>query len=83
MNMRLDVVVRDTVGLTGTKIITSFINERRNLENSSPNTGIIIVENPKSRLLKPYNIMVREDYYFALNQEWENLSTSSKNKKIK
>jgi len=33
MNMRLDVVVKDIVGLTGTKIITSFYQVKNQVKN--------------------------------------------------
>ena len=70
MNMRLDVVVSDIVGLTGTKIITAFLNGEK--------SGKKLAEfrhyncrKPQSELAKALQYNGREDYFFALKQEWE------------
>jgi len=70
MNMRLDVVVKDIVGLTGTKIITAFIEGEK--------SGKILAKNRHYNCRKSANEIGRalqyngrEDYFFALKQEWE------------
>ena len=70
MNMRLDVVVRDTVGLTGTKIITSFINGEKSGEQLAKHRHHNC-RKPEVEIAKALQYNGREDYYFALNQEWE------------
>ena len=69
MNMRLDVVVKDVVGLTGTKIISDFINGER--------SGIELAKNrhyncrkPEEEIAKALQYNGREDYMFALKHEW-------------
>lgn len=70
MNMRLDVVVKDIVGLTGTKIITAFV--------AGENSGKELAKHrhynckkPESEIAKALQYNGREDYFFALKQEWE------------
>lgn len=70
MNMRLDVVVKDIVGLTGTKIITAFIEGEK--------SGKVLAENrhyncrkSTAEIGKALQYNGREDYFFALKQEWE------------
>ena len=70
MNMRLDVVVSDIVGLTGTKIITAFLNGEK--------SGKKLAEfrhyncrKPQSELAKALQYNGRDDFLFALKQEWE------------
>ena len=70
MNMRLDVVVKDIVGLTGTKIITAFINGEK--------SGVELAKyrhyncrKSENEIAKALQYNKREDYYFALTQEWE------------
>jgi len=70
MNMRLDVVVKDIVGLTGTKIITAFI--------AGEKSGKVLAQNrhyncrkSEEEISKALQYNGREDYYFALKQEWE------------
>lgn len=70
MNMRLDVVVKDVVGLTGTKIITDFIAGER--------SGKILAKNrhyncrkPEEEIAKALQYNGRDDFMFALNHEWE------------
>lgn len=70
MNMRLDVVVNDIVGETGTKIITAFL--------SGEHSGINLAEHrhyncrkSKEEIAKALEYNGREDYLFALKQEWD------------
>lgn len=69
MNMRLDVVVNDIVGLTGTKIITDFINGETLGKELAKHRHY---NNKKSEeeIAKALEYNGREDYYFALKQEW-------------
>jgi transposase len=69
MNMRLDVVVKDIVGLTGTRIISSFINGEKD--------GKVLAKNrhrnchkSEEEIAKALQYNGREDYCFALKQEW-------------
>ncbi len=69
MNMRLDVVVNDSVGLTGTKIINDFVKGEK--------SGIKLAKNrhynckkSEGEIAKALQYNGREDYYFALQQEW-------------
>jgi len=69
MNMRLDVVVNDIVGLTGTKIINDFVKGEK--------SGIKLAKNrhynckkSEGEIAKALQYNGREDYYFALQQEW-------------
>jgi len=70
MNMRLDVVVKDIAGLTGTKIITAFINGEK--------SGVELAKyrhyncrKSEKEIAKALQYNKREDYFFALTQEWE------------
>jgi transposase len=70
MNMRLDVVVNDIVGETGTKIIMAFL--------SGEHSGINLAEHrhyncrkSKEEIAKALEYNGREDYLFALKQEWD------------
>lgn len=70
MNMRLDVVVNDVVGLTGTKIITAFIAG----ETSGKNLAQFRHYNcrkSEEEIGKALQYNGRADYLFALKQEWE------------
>jgi transposase len=69
MNMRLDIVVNDIVGLTGKKIISDFVNGEK--------SGIKLakhrhynVKKSEEEIAKALQYNGREDYYFALKQEW-------------
>lgn len=69
MNMRLDVVVRDTVGKTGTKIIEQFLAGEKD--------GKVLAQNrdanckkKEAEMAKALQYNGRTDYYFALKQEW-------------
>lgn len=70
MNMRLDVVVRDIVGKTGTKIIEQFIGGEKD--------GKILAKNrdgnckkSEAEIAKALQYNGRTDFYFALKQEWD------------
>ena len=70
MNMRLDVVVNDIVGLTGTKIISAFIAG----ETSGKKLAQYRHYNcrkPEDEIAKALQYNGRADYLFALKQEWE------------
>ena len=70
MNMRLDVVVNDTVGLTGTKIITDFVKgETKGIELAKHRH--YNCRKSEQEIAKALQYNGREDYYFALKQEWD------------
>ncbi len=70
MNMRLDVVVADTVGLTGTKIISSFIAGEKSGKKLAKHRHYNC-RKPEQEIAKALQYNGREDYFFALKQEWE------------
>lgn len=70
MNMRLDVVVKDIVGLTGTKIITSFISGEKSGKKLAENRHYNCRKST-AEIGKALQYNGREDYFFALKQEWE------------
>ena len=70
MNMRLDVVVKDIVGLTGTKIITDFVNGEKSGEELAKHRHYNC-RKPEEEIAKALQYNGREDYYFALQQEWD------------
>lgn len=70
MNMRLDIVVSDIVGLTGTKIITAFINGEKSGEKLAEYRHYNC-RKPQSEIAKALQYNGRNDYFFALKQEWE------------
>src|SRR5699024_8025008 len=69
MNMRLDVVVNDIVGLTGSGIIEAFINgqiqgkELAKLRHYN-------CKKSEEEIAKALQYNGRNDYLFALKQEW-------------
>lgn len=70
MNMRLDIVVNDTVGLTGTKIINDFVKgETRGIELAKHRH--FNCRKSEKEIAKALQYNGREDYYFALKQEWD------------
>ncbi|WP_245545455.1 IS110 family transposase [Fluviicola taffensis] len=70
MNMRLEVVVRDIVGLTGTSIIEAFVNgEYNGTELAKLRHGNCRKSEDEIARALQYNN--RQDYLFALKQEWE------------
>ena len=70
MNMRLDVVVKDIVGLTGTKIITEFIAGERSGKKLAENRHYNCRKS-EQEISKALQYNGREDYMFALKHEWE------------
>jgi transposase len=69
MNMRLDVVVKDIVGLTGTKIISDFIAGERSGKKLAMNRHYNC-RKPEEEIAKALQYNGREDYMFALKHEW-------------
>ena len=69
MNMRLDVVVKDVVGLTGTKIISAFIAGEKSGEALAKNRHYNC-RKPEKEIAKALQYNGREDYMFALKHEW-------------
>src|SRR5680860_666397 len=69
MNMRLDVVVNDIVGLTGTNIINDFINGEKSGKALAKHRHHNIKKS-EDEIAKALQYNGREDYYFALKQEW-------------
>jgi transposase len=69
MNMRLDVVVRDIVGETGTKIINAFIAGEKDGKVLAANRHYNCKKS-ENEIAKALQYNGREDYYFALKQEW-------------
>jgi len=69
MNMRLDVVVKDIVGLTGTKIITDFVNGEKLGEKLAKHRHYNCRKS-EQEIAKALQYNGREDYFFALQQEW-------------
>jgi len=70
MNMRLDVVVNDIVGLTGIKIITAFIDGETKGTNLAKYRHYNC-RKPEEEIAKALQYNGRADYLFALKQEWE------------
>lgn len=70
MNMRLDVVVRDIVGLTGSAIIEAFVNgEQDGTELAKLRHGNC--RKSEAEIAKALQYNGRKDYLFTLKQEWE------------
>lgn len=69
MNMRLDVVVNDIVGLTGVKIILDFIAGERSGKELAKNRHYNC-RKPEEEIAKALQYNGREDYMFALKHEW-------------
>lgn len=70
MNLRLDVVVNDIVGLTGQKIITSFIAGEKSGKELAKHRHYNIRKS-EEEISKALQYNGREDYFFALKQEWK------------
>lgn len=70
MNLRLDVVVNDIVGLTGKKIISAFIGGEKSGEELAKHRHYNIKKSEKE-IAKALQYNGREDYFFALKQEWK------------
>ena len=69
MNMRLDIVVRDIVGETGSKIITDFLSGNKDGKKLAQNRHYNCRKS-ESEIAKALQYNGREDYSFALKQEW-------------
>jgi hypothetical protein len=70
MNLRLDVVVSDIVGLTGKKIIAEFVSgqtEGRELAKHRHYN----CRKSEGEIAKALQYNGRADYYFAMKQEWK------------
>jgi transposase len=70
MNMRLDVVVKDIVGLTGIKIISDFIAGERSGKALAKNRHYNC-HKPEEEIAKALQYNGRDDYMFALKHEWD------------
>lgn len=70
MNMRLEIVVRDIVGLTGSSIIEAFVTGEENGEELAKlRHGNC--RKSEAEIAKALQYNGRKDYLFALKQEWE------------
>jgi transposase len=69
MNMRLEVVVKDIVGLTGTAIIKAFINGETDGKKLAANRHYNCKKS-ETEIAKALQYNGRKDYLFALQQEW-------------
>ena len=70
MNLRLDVVVKDIVGETGTKIISAFIAGERSGKKLAENRHYNCRKS-EEEIAKALQFNGRADYMFALKHEWE------------
>ena len=69
MNMRLEVVVRDEVGLTGSSIIEAFLNGEHQGEDLAK-LRHYNCRKSEEEIAKALQFNGRKDYLFALQQEW-------------
>ncbi len=69
MNLRLDVVVNDIVGLTGKKIISAFVAGEESGKELAKHRHYNIRKS-EEEIAKALQYNGRKDYYFALKQEW-------------
>ena len=70
MNMRLEVVVRDIVGLTGSCIIEAFLNGEYRGEELAK-LRHYNCRKSEEEIAKALQFNGRKDYLFALKQEWD------------
>ena len=70
MNMRLEVVVRDIVGLTGSCIIEAFLNGEYRGEELAK-LRHYNCRKSEEEIAKALQFNGRKDYLFALQQEWD------------
>ena len=70
MNMRLEVVVRDIVGLTGSSIIEAFLGGQHNGEELAK-LRHYNCRKSEEEIAKALQFNGRKDYLFALQQEWD------------
>lgn len=69
MNMRLEVVVRDVVGLTGSSIIEAFLKGEHQGEDLAK-LRHYNCRKSEEEIAKALQFNGRKDYLFALQQEW-------------
>lgn len=69
MNMRLEVVVKDIIGLTGTAIIKAFIGGETDGKKLAANRHYNCKKS-ETEIAKALQYNGRKDYLFALQQEW-------------
>ena len=69
MNMRLEVVVMDIVGLTGSCIIEAFLNGEHKGEELAK-LRHYNCRKSEEEIAKALQFNGRKDYLFALQQEW-------------
>lgn len=69
MNMRLEVVVKDIVGETGSKIITAFMAGEKDGKKLAANRHYNCRKS-EAEIAKALQYNGRQDYLFALQQEW-------------
>jgi transposase len=70
MNMRLEVVVRDIAGLTGTAIIEAFLSGQHSGEGLA-RLRHFNCKKSENEIAKALQYNGRNDYLFALSQEWD------------
>ena len=70
MNLRLDIVVKDIVGLTGTKIISAFLAGEKSGQELAKHRHHNCRKS-EEELAKALQYNGRDDYFFALKQEWK------------
>ena len=70
MNVRLDIVLNAIVGLTGKKIISAFIAGEKSGKELAKHRHYNI-RKPEEEIAKALQYNGREDYFFALKQEWK------------
>jgi len=70
MNMRLEVVVRDIVGLTGSCIIEAFLNGEHKGEELAK-LRHYNCRKSEEEIAKALQFNGRKDYLFSLKQEWD------------
>ena len=80
MNMRLEVVVRDTVGLTGSTIIQAFLNGEQEGLNLAK-LRHFNCKKSEEEIAKALQYNGRKDYLFALQQEWNSYQHLQNQKK--
>lgn len=69
MNLRLDIVVSDIVGLTGRKIISEFVSGETEGKELAKHRHYNCRKS-EEEIAKALQYNGRSDYYFALKQEW-------------
>lgn len=77
MNIRLDVVVKDVVGLTGLKIIRAIALGETDPQKLA-SRDITIVKKVKRKLLKRYIAMDVKTFFMLLKMNWTHMSSFKK-----